>query len=305
MLKRKQKTKFIKRHADYLGIPHQSVYIILGMLIISLLLHLVGFFEISGYVSERGLNRKKFREQPKIQVKLTDNKKDTKKSEANKILEVKQRPTEKPENARYKGAQDHKTFKETKIKSSPNRSKALDPGMAGTGLKRSTKKRLVVGDKISEKKLLKPKVGVSPRSNNTYEKLMPAFSDLVDELKAGYQDHIEDDIEIGDRIDLNTTDYRFIGYFTSFRKAFELVWTYPSQAVRRGLQGVVGLEFTLKKDGSVRGVKIISSSGYAILDNAAVRALREAAPYSPIPDGIEKDELLITGNFRYVLSGSG
>src|SRR5690606_28888437 len=93
-----------------------------------------------------------------------------------------------------------------------------------------------------------------------------------------------------------------MGYMTTMRKSIELVWNYPIEAARRGMQGEVGLEFLIHKNGDVRRIRVIKSSGYKILDDAIVEAIRLAAPFSPLPDGFGKDKLVITGVFRYILS---
>jgi protein TonB len=47
---------------------------------------------------------------------------------------------------------------------------------------------------------------------------------------------------------------------------------YPTEAVERGLEGTVYLILKLADDGSVLDVRLASSSGHPILDNAAIRA---------------------------------
>ncbi len=49
---------------------------------------------------------------------------------------------------------------------------------------------------------------------------------------------------------------------------------YPEGAVRRGMEGVVTLSVTIGADGLVSAVKIASSSGHRILDDAALDAVR-------------------------------
>jgi protein TonB len=49
---------------------------------------------------------------------------------------------------------------------------------------------------------------------------------------------------------------------------------YPSLARRRGYEGSVVLEFEIRADGSCGDVRVTRSSGYDILDEAAVRAVR-------------------------------
>jgi len=49
---------------------------------------------------------------------------------------------------------------------------------------------------------------------------------------------------------------------------------YPIEARRRHLSGVGVFELQLEDSGEVRAVTVISSTGYSILDRAAVRALK-------------------------------
>ena len=54
---------------------------------------------------------------------------------------------------------------------------------------------------------------------------------------------------------------------------------YPKRAVRRGIEGSLELDVTLGTDGKLLGVSIASSSGQALLDEAAVAAAREALAF--------------------------
>ena len=88
------------------------------------------------------------------------------------------------------------------------------------------------GQALSESQLKKPskqatKENKKGRSNtfkprNKYESLMPQSVELADSRRAGYQDYLDEKMEIGDSIDLNTTDYRYIGYFPLLEK--HLIW---------------------------------------------------------------------------------
>ena len=51
---------------------------------------------------------------------------------------------------------------------------------------------------------------------------------------------------------------------------------YPEQARKLGLEGTVMLYVELLSDGRVDDVRIVSSSGYAILDNAAIKGFYAA-----------------------------
>ena len=144
---------------------------------------------------------------------------------------------------------------------------------------------------------------IRKKYQNNYTNLLPTGNDLNSQVKEGYQDYIDDQIEEGDKVDINTSDYRYISYFTGMRKAIELVWNYPVSAARRGHQGVVGIQFVIYKNGKVKGLKLVSSSGYRALDNAILEAIRLSSPFSPLPDGFKKSKMVVTGNFRYVLNG--
>jgi protein TonB len=61
------------------------------------------------------------------------------------------------------------------------------------------------------------------------------------------------------------------------------VLRYPSQARREGIQGAVQVAFTIHTDGSVSGLELRKSSGYEVLDQAALEAVRKAAPFRKPP----------------------
>ncbi|MGH8155106.1 MAG: energy transducer TonB, partial [Rhodanobacteraceae bacterium] len=50
---------------------------------------------------------------------------------------------------------------------------------------------------------------------------------------------------------------------------------YPIQAIRQGQQGTVILDVTINAQGEVIDVKVEKSSGYRVLDQAAVAAARK------------------------------
>jgi len=61
---------------------------------------------------------------------------------------------------------------------------------------------------------------------------------------------------------------------------------YPKMAKRRGLEGVVHVKFTLLKDGRLVDVLLYKSSGYGILDKAALSLVASIKKYRPIPDEV-------------------
>jgi len=58
---------------------------------------------------------------------------------------------------------------------------------------------------------------------------------------------------------------------------------YPILARRRGWSGQVELSFTIDPDGNVNGLKVLTSSGFPVLDEQAMTAIRRSAPFTPPP----------------------
>jgi protein TonB len=58
---------------------------------------------------------------------------------------------------------------------------------------------------------------------------------------------------------------------------------YPKEASETGISGVVYLSFRMSRDGSVRNINVVRSSGHVVLDEAAVETIRRAQPLPRIP----------------------
>ena len=58
---------------------------------------------------------------------------------------------------------------------------------------------------------------------------------------------------------------------------------YPMLARRRGWSGQVEIAFKITPDGSVSELRIVASSGFPVLDDQALAAIRHSAPFSPPP----------------------
>ena len=72
--------------------------------------------------------------------------------------------------------------------------------------------------------------------------------------------------------------------FSKIQRAIQKHHKYPKRAQKMRHQGVVEVSFVFKKDGSVRDVKVIKSSGFETLDEAAVELINRAAPDFPTLD---------------------
>ncbi|MFA4889695.1 MAG: TonB family protein [Candidatus Omnitrophota bacterium] len=68
---------------------------------------------------------------------------------------------------------------------------------------------------------------------------------------------------------------------------------YPRQAKDAGWEGSVRLSLNLTANGSLKEMKVLQSSGYKLLDDAAAQVVRAQAPYPPFPPQIDAQEIWI------------
>jgi len=97
-------------------------------------------------------------------------------------------------------------------------------------------------------------------------------------------------------IGARTQEYRFSQYIEDWRVKVERIGNlnYPEQARRQKIFGKLQLSVSINKDGSVESVEVSRSSGQRLLDAAAVRIVKLAAPYAPLPPNITQDTDILT-----------
>ncbi len=149
---------------------------------------------------------------------------------------------------------------------------------------------------LSSKAAVAPPVEPSPQGN---VKPDPTARDLMEksleierleaQIRREYQKYQERPKRhfIGAR----TQEYRFAHYVDNFRQKIERIGTlnYPDEAKRRNIHGSLQLTVAIKADGEVESVEINRSSGYKVLDQAALRIVRLAAPFERFPDNVRVD----------------
>ena len=108
-------------------------------------------------------------------------------------------------------------------------------------------------------------------------------------------------------ISANTREYAYAAYMKAWVNRIERVGNlnYPDEARRRRLHGQLVLTVGLARDGRVKSVDIIQSSGHKVLDDAAIRIVHLAAPFPAIPHGRDTgsdkiDELYITRTWQFM-----
>ena len=255
------------------AVRRRSIALFCAALIISILAHLGSAVKLGTYHNNNPLVRPSSQSSKGVKMRIvTSQKSDPQvdKKDNLPLLEVKQQETLPPSEASHLGQVNHQTTKETRVSNTIPRPKGADAGAAGDSVQsrqpRSasvTQKQSASSESLDEVPKTRPKLTVGSSNvkvrsgqqrRQAYEAFLPSsFEELSGQVKVGYQDHLDDQLAEGDSIDINTREYRYIGYFTNMRKAIELVWNYPAAAARRRLEGETVLEFAIARNGSTSG----------------------------------------------------
>ncbi len=162
-----------------------------------------------------------------------------------------------------------------------------------------------------KKPVKKPVKEPQKESRPEIKKLFPSFEELTKiteerqsrAASSGKQrPRLPNKLKRGTEISLNTLDYKFHSYYLALKRKIELVWEYPYKARQTGVQGRLLMRFVINQDGSLAEVTILRSSGVALLDHEAVRAIHNASPFPPLPKRMNTDRLAVTATFEYLLS---
>lgn len=96
-------------------------------------------------------------------------------------------------------------------------------------------------------------------------------------------------------------------YLDNWRSKIESIGNknYPSAARQNNIYGDLRLMVSLLPNGDIHRVKILQSSGYKVLDQAAIRIVHLAAPYDPFPIAMQRetDILQIIRTWRFQRDG--
>jgi protein TonB len=92
-------------------------------------------------------------------------------------------------------------------------------------------------------------------------------------------------------ITARTREHKYAAYMEAWRQKVERVGNlnYPDEARRANLSGNLLLDVALRPDGSVDEIILRRSSGKKVLDDAAIRIVKLAAPFARFPNNIAED----------------
>lgn len=309
---------------------YNPIKVVVAFVVLSLAVHVVSLMNLEAilkFVGPQQTNKVQKKSPLRIKIipkiveknkpKATPKQKDI----SGTVIDTKLSKTAPPKSSKYLSHQDHIAKKEQiarqtakpkgakignggqKKKFQSQVKKQAKPKPSGQKVKKSARKK--PGTKITFEggslAINKPGKKVRKGSPSAYQSLLPSNKEMAENLAAGYHEYLDAKLPMGDRVDVNTTNYRFAGYFTVMKKSVELVLDYPKEAVRRRIQGKVNIGFEILKDGRIDKVRILESSGYDILDNAWIEAIKLAAPFSPLPKDIAAKTLPVSFGVRFAL----
>ena len=121
---------------------------------------------------------------------------------------------------------------------------------------------------------------------------------LDDQLRTKYRAEVEE----GESIWLDTEKDILISFYQRLRSGIYRVWNYPSKSKEQGETGICLIRMSFNRDGTIKDVELLESSGFPRLDREAVAAVYKGAPYGKLPEAYKEDDLSILAFFRYTMS---
>jgi len=91
----------------------------------------------------------------------------------------------------------------------------------------------------------------------------------------------------------------FSAYLQKVSAAIRNTWYFLVPAEARGRKGQVTIEFAVLPDGKIGAMKLASSSEDDLLDRAAWKAIKGAAPFPALPKAFTRPNLRLRYRFLY------
>lgn len=120
-----------------------------------------------------------------------------------------------------------------------------------------------------------------------------------DSTVSSTNDYVED-VPLGDVTNLNTTEYKFYGFYHRIRQKLEQFWGATLQEKAQAMvkngrrvpvseELITALRITLDSKGEIIAIKVLGTSGIKELDDAAIESFNEAGPFPNPPKDLIVD----------------
>ncbi len=96
---------------------------------------------------------------------------------------------------------------------------------------------------------------------------------------------------------IDIKNFPYPTYLRDLEKKIGNNWVMPAQ-----LEGLLGRQaviyFRIMRDGEINGVRVDENSGEAGLDISGLRAVKNSAPFPPLPSGFDEEYLIVRFHFK-------
>lgn len=159
--------------------------------------------------------------------------------------------------------------------------------------------RSVTTDQVDDEQKENKQEGINPEIEQLSLAIASLQAELDDETRAS-----ADQPRVRRLTAASTKQSVDAAYLLDWRRQLEAVGNqyYPEASIRYGMYGNLRMLVVIREDGSLEDIQVLSSSGYAVLDEAAIKIVRMAAPYAPFPPELkattDKLEIVRTWYFQ-------
>ena len=98
---------------------------------------------------------------------------------------------------------------------------------------------------------------------------------------------------------VDSPDFNYNYYLDLLRNKIQQNWKPPSGMPTKGEYITAVVEFTIRRDGMIIGVRVEESSGLAFFDQSTLRAVLNSNPAPPLPRAFDEDRLGVHVNFVF------
>jgi len=113
---------------------------------------------------------------------------------------------------------------------------------------------------------------------------------------------VNDDDWREETVDLGSRDIKYVTYLAKIKNKILQIWKYPQKAYEKNEEGNVIVKMSIDANGRLAGAALMSSSGYAELDDGALSVVQTAAPFEPLPGIYDLSRLNIVASFHYKIT---
>ncbi|HET8701149.1 MAG TPA: energy transducer TonB [Nitrococcus sp.] len=149
-----------------------------------------------------------------------------------------------------------------------------------------------------------PRADYHPTPHPDMEEILAATQRVASSKEfLGVADNASSRYPSEQRIDAQTHSSAAAEYLRQWVAKVERIGNlnYPREARERDLSGRLVLEVTLHPDGSVYSIHVLTPSPFSVLNQAAIRIVKLAAPYARVPEAVLQghDLLVITRSWEF------